>query len=785
MIIHMSDSNDILFKAAQWCMMGLAFLLPLWFLPSTIAPVEFNKTLLISLLVFLSFILYLAHAIRSGSVSFPHHKIFILLGATLLSWLVSAIVSKSSIAVLGVAAETTSFLAILTFSLMGVMIMLLFSDTKALMNLFMAIFSGLAVFLASVWILSVFNFGPQLGGVFADRIFNPIGSWNSVGLITGFLVVALYPFLFIVSKSMRWIIAALLLLGLLLILVVNFQLVWEILGIFAVLLLSYAVWHKNITGLGAGAPLLLLILSIFAFLSFNMIGAYTKFPAPTEVSVSHSATYNVVTKALQENMVFGTGPASFGYLWDKYKPAAVNNTQFWSLRFTNGSSYLLSLLAEVGLLGGLLFFVFLGWVWYIGLKILTHEENKRNAALIFSAFLMFSYSVLMWLLYSVGYVLVVFGFLSLGVLLASAAMSGFFRAREFSLVREGPRGFIIALGVVFFIILGALGVYAITTRYIGEMAFSRGLAELNNGNFDVAENQMLLAIQSDANNDVYSRTLSQVYMSKARVLLQDRSTPSNLLGSRFKDFLDKAVFSAQNAINTGPEDFQNYRALGQIYAFLIQLNAAGSVEAAMAQFDNALKYAPNYPVLWTDKALAYLTDFTLRKNQDSLKKAEAALLQAIALKPDYADGHFLLTQVYDAEGKAEEAIKRGEAAAFWAPNDIGTLFQLGLLYYRANRLSDAETVFKRAVDINTNYSNARYFLGLIYDRTNRKADSISEFEKIYALNPDNNEVERILINLRSGKSALNSIGGPAPEKRTEAPVKESNKNAVVKPKKGI
>ena len=76
--------------------------------------------------------------------------------------------------------------------------------------------------------------------------------------------------------------------------------------------------------------------------------------------------------------------------------------------------------------------------------------------------------------------------------------------------------------------------------------------------------------------------------------------------------------------------------------------------------------------------------------------------------------------------------------------------------------------------LNENYSNARYFLGLIYDQKGRKREAIEQFEKIKALNPDNQEIKNILVNLREGRAALGGIVPPAqpPTERTEAPVGE-------------
>lgn len=770
----MSISSDFLQKAAQWCLLLLAFLLPVWFLPTTMAPVEFNKMLMVSVLTFLSFVLYLAHCIRSGTVVLPYHRVFIVWGAFLLSILASAIISRSGASLWGIAAEPSSFLALLTLSLMSFMIMELFSEPASFSRLMAALGLGLSAFLAMVWAFSVFGLGQSVGGLFAARTFNAIGSWNGVGFAAAFALMLFYPFLSVSSGWMKWVIAALFLLALLLALVVNFPALWGVIGVFAILLLSYGIWRRNISFAGTGLPLALLLVALFAFLFTAFIASSIAFPAPLEVGVSHGTTLQVAGKALKENVVFGTGPASFGYLWDKYKPAEVNQTLFWGLRFGVGSSYLLSALGETGVLGLVLLITFLGWLWYLGVRALTSARDARAESLAMAAFLLFSLAILMFALYSVGYVLMALGFLAIGLLLAALRIFGAFDTYEFSLVKEeGPRGFISALVVVFFIILGALGLYFVSVRYVGQLAYAQGLDAINRGNLDEAERKILIAAQSDGANDLYLRALSQLYMSKAQLLLQDRATSPDILGSRFKDFLDRAVSVAQSAIKAEPLDFLNYRALGQIYAFLVQLNAAGSMETAQAQYDEALARAPLNPLLWRDKAMVYLSDVALRNNRESLKKAEENLLKAVSLKPDYVEGHFLLAQVYDAEGKIEEAIKRGEAAALLAPNDIGTLFQLGLLYYRANRLSDAEIVLKRAVEINTNYSNARYFLGLIYDRTGRRADAVAEFEKISALNPDNGEVKQILSNLRAKKSALAGIAppGPAPEKRSEPPVK--------------
>jgi hypothetical protein len=59
---------------------------------------------------------------------------------------------------------------------------------------------------------------------------------------------------------------------------------------------------------------------------------------------------------------------------------------------------------------------------------------------------------------------------------------------------------------------------------------------------------------------------------------------------------------------------------------------------------------------------------------------------------------------------------------------------------------------------------------LIYDKQGAREEAISQFEKIQELNPNNEEVKKILANLRAKKSALEGIipgQPPIEEKPTE------------------
>ena len=112
-------------------------------------------------------------------------------------------------------------------------------------------------------------------------------------------------------------------------------------------------------------------------------------------------------------------------------------------------------------------------------------------------------------------------------------------------------------------------------------------------------------------------------------------------------------------------------------------------------------------------------------------------------------------------GKIKEAIAKMEETILIAPSDVNLVFQLGLLYFNGDQFENAKLALERAISLaiesNQEYANARYYLGLTYDKLNQKEKAIEQFEKIQTANPDNEEIKKILFNLKSGKPALEGI----------------------------
>jgi tetratricopeptide (TPR) repeat protein len=208
---------------------------------------------------------------------------------------------------------------------------------------------------------------------------------------------------------------------------------------------------------------------------------------------------------------------------------------------------------------------------------------------------------------------------------------------------------------------------------------------------------------------------------------------------------------------------------GALYRSMIGVVEGGLDELAISAYQKAQEISPNNPNITFEIGLTYLAKYDLMSKQNLpeskqyLEFARQSFEKSIELKPDYDAANFQIAMVYVRESKIDDAIQKLESLKASLPLDPGLAFQLGVLYFNKNELEKARLEFERAVLVDPNYSNARYFLGLVLDLQGKKDEAISQFEIVESLNPDNQEVKDILKNLREGKSVNDLIKPPTQE----------------------
>src|SRR5436309_412307 len=135
----------------------------------------------------------------------------------------------------------------------------------------------------------------------------------------------------------------------------------------------------------------------------------------------------------------------------------------------------------------------------------------------------------------------------------------------------------------------------------------------------------------------------------------------------------------------------------------------GPVQQALAYFQQALAHDSNYALAYAAIADAYqrLTASTYLRPRESMPKARAAVLKALALEPTLADAHASLGDqlcVYDWDASA------------------------------------AEREFRRAIELNPSVANAHYFYSHCLAAHGRLDEALAEARRAHELDPLNPDV---------------------------------------------
>ncbi len=776
----------------KWCFLALGAVIPLWFFPSTISPVLYNKLFFTSLLVVAGVLAWLGFAIQKGSFVISRLPIALAFyGGFLVTSAVSTFFAASpSMALHGIGTEPSTFFVWALGGLILIGLPFVLDKKQDLFKAWVAL-GGSFLFIAAFFVIQTLFDIRLLPWAFAQsRSFNFLGSWSSLGAFFGFIAAVLFPFLsFRAAPRIRILSIIAFAAAFAGMAAVNYFWSWIALGFVAIAFLALLVSHLRERAL-MGAPLFVLLLVVFGVLAQRPLSFYlSSLNAEIELAPNFSATAQVARSVMQESPFFGMGPNHFALAWDKFKPAAVNLGPFWGARLEIGASPVSTAFVEGGAFGGVTLLLFiLFFIWHalknVGSVSLNEETplGPLSALFLRSAFAGSLFLFLLWLFAPLTLTLTLLTFFAAGLYLAAEAhlLSTHVTIQLF----KNPRlGFLISLGMILLMVGAASVAYEEASRYLSHLFFARGIRLYNEESaVNGAEQAIIRAVNFDNRQDYYWRALTELARVKMERVLSADVKPEEA-SRRFQEAFSSAISYAQAAVNVNKEDGLNWVALGRIYELAAPfVEGAGNV--ALAHYAEAEKRIPYDPSLLIAESRVHLGIAALAQRQnknpaESIAAARKALEKSIALKPNYALGHFQLAQLFAQEGNLKEAVARAEDARILSPGDVGILFQLGLLYYQKNDFDRAKEVFKQAVTQNANYANARYFLGLIYDREGNIAAARDQFEQIHALNPGNEEVKQILRNLDAGRPALAEISppGPSPEERDKPPIEEKQEKS--------
>lgn len=771
---------NILRRLGKAAIYLLVFLLPLFFLPWTSNTLDFSKQALLLSLVFVSLICWLISNLISNR--FEINTNFLNIPVAVL-FLTSALSVVFSVFRYGSfwgwpLSVSQSLLSLIGFIVFYFLVTNLFKKNE-IVFLFLTLF--LSGFIASLFgILQLFGKFVLPFDFAKTTSFNTIGTVNSLAVYNSLLLILLLPLSFFVKRFFKIILGIFIVVLLASLFIINFKTAWLVFLAGIIVLFAFGVVNVRKFGKSSYLTLMiffLIIALLFSFFRFSLPGAPA---APLEASPSQKAEWMVLKQLPLKSLFLGSGLGTFIYDWSKYKPLDLNQTVFWSARFNKGASEILDRTITSGILGVLvllfLIFVFFRKAILFLIKNFLKKMNGKipdgiSWFLVLGIVAAFTALVCSLFLYPANFSIWLIFWLLIG---ATALMET--DKKKIFIVDDSPAkalAFSFASVLILVLEIGFSIVYC--QKYVAEVRYSQGLVAFQAGNNVLATNYISKAINSNPQMDVYWRDLSQIHLIRLREVLNDPDLTPEIKSSQSQALVASAVNSATQATMLNPVDVAGWNVRGFIYRNLIGI-LGGADDWAIKSYETAAELEPVNPYIFTEIGRIYIVKANLAIQQENspakeenLKLAQAFFEKAVSLKADYAPANYQIAAIYIEAGKTKEAISSLQLAQQAAPLDIGLAFQLGVIYYDEKQFDNARVQFERAVALDPGYSNARYFLGLIYDRQGNKNEAILQFKTIEELNPENQEVKKILSNLRGGKTALEGIVPSEPPVEEKSP----------------
>ncbi|MBI5071913.1 tetratricopeptide repeat protein [Candidatus Falkowbacteria bacterium] len=763
----MNKIANICDKVLKASLYLLVFALPLFFLPWTFEALDFNKQNLLIILTLFAGLAWLGKMVASRQVVLRRSFLNVLILLYVVIYTLATIFSLDSIrSFIGASGlEKEGLVTVLCFVVLYFVIINNFRDIKAVKNLLYSYILGAG--LVTVWTLIAF-LGVLPAILVPSQALNPVGTLNSLGIFLGAAFVLLCP-LFLGAETekaaaskknliMKIVMAVFAALALFLLATIDNWTVWAIFTPAVALILAFVIIRAHeVKNLGwLALPMAAFVVTVLLF--FINTPIVTRLPA--EIMPSFSASAGIARQTLREAPLLGSGPSTFVFDYAKFKPAGVNETQLWDIKFDRSASRVLTMLTTTGLFG-IISWLFL--IIFLAVQTVFNLIKEKSGALWLNQLAVGSAWFLLLIakfLYSSNLTLE-FSFWILTAILIVMTSHKFW---EISL-GSAPRislilSFLLALGMI----LAISSFYLIGERYAADARFVQALSSINRGE-DLSKTTELFNSAASLNqrNDVYLRNLAQSL--QAQINQELAATPNEERAKKIQELVAADINVAKRATELSPKNSANWATLASIYQTVMPL-IQGSSEWAISSWQKAIELEPGNPYFYTElgKTYASMADILSTglqssdekvkadaetKIKENLAKAEEQLSKAIEVKADYAPAHFELALVYSRQGKIKEAISKLEAIKADLPNDIGVAFQLGLLYAQNKELDKAVTELSRAVELAPNFANARWYLAAIYEEQGKKDLALAQLEEILKTNPENETVKQKIDALKN------------------------------------
>lgn len=461
---------------------------------------------------------------------------------------------------------------------------------------------------------------------------------------------------------------------------------------------------------------------------------------PAEVSLTRGAAWDIAKKSIKESALFGSGPSTFYYSFNKFKGTGFNNTNLWNIKFDSSSGLFFELISTMGILGVIALFAIL-----ISALVSVFSSLKKGSeeeqVYMFALFIGLVTIVGLSFFYGFNSALIVFSVL-IGVLaLAFASVVKGGDQKVITIASPSEKGF--SLSLIGF--SGVIGLVSLAFVFMGaKIVIADSLALKSVKQTEIAEKVAKLekAAKFAPFQDAYQVALSNNYVT---LVNQSAKTEDTIAAN---DLLIKSIDAGKLAVDIAPNKSDNHESLALIYenAFYFTNEA---LEWSEKSYQKVINLEPDSPTPYLRLGLISMAraraETTPEEQKHYVDKAIEYYNESIGKKINLASAYYGKSVAHEALGDIDGAIQSLTSAAYIDQNP-SFVFELGRLYLNKGAssaasqggvakddliinpgdsdnqqvnesLKTAEQLFLSVLLKNQNHPNARYSLALLYKNT--------------------------------------------------------------------
>lgn len=738
-------------------------LMPFLFLPGNWGGLGAVKGVFLYVGVFVAFSFWLLAQFVDGSLSVPKHRVFLLLGVWVVFSLVSALTSKNvAVSLWGRGFPIDSFATVLVLAMFAFLVATYAREQKKLIKLFLAAFSGSVITVLLQVILYISQNVPFISKYLSHIASRGtlVGSWvDFAHFVTFTFILSLLMYEVLMPKGFfKFLSLFAMILSIVVLVFLNFKVAWMVTIVSALLVFVYKssversvakifpqhAEEGTVEEKGGRFPIMsfgALIVGLFFFLSTNSIGAHLSSRVGiifSDIRPSFAATTEVVKKTMFRDPIFGVGAGRFEDAWNMYHPIEINQTRFWNTSFDSGYSLLETTLATNGLLvTAALVFVLIITLLH-GFKLFNYQFPDRFSRFIaVTALIMMIAFVALFTFSSPGIVLVIFGFMYLGLLLGVSSMVGMTKVISINYLRDPRLSFFAILVLVIATMTGFTAAYFSGNKFASIMIYNRAISS---NDFQSAISRIDQAL-SLSQNDIYWRTRVAMFAREFSKIADAQSPDKSLLQTYFS----QAEQSARAAVAWDTNSANNWLSLSQVYQLVSSKENEEAFTNAKQAGDEAKSKSPMNPVFLLNQAQIALT-------KSDVESAYSYIDQALALKSDYLDAFLLKAQIRAAQGESNAFRDEINNYLKIAPFDERAYMLLGQAHITRNEFKSSLDAYNQARRLNPVNPNA--YLGIINSLIlmGEKTQAIEVLETFRTLFPNISGVDEKITEIKNGKS---------------------------------